>query len=179
MSGQEIYQLGDVFDKSDERDVEPDVIQVAGVPEEALDDELDKMRIKQYMDNRGLFLIHDWKSSNKEDQIADIVIRLHEHLDAPRRASLLEEGRISSVKYELGRNFSRTSITSYSSEDHFSLTVSAYHPMLCLAKVTFNDKSDPIYLSRYINFPTKRDFRESPWSAHSRLTGSPPHRPPH
>jgi hypothetical protein len=66
----------------------------AGAPEdttEAADEELDSLRVKEYGDNRGLFLVHDWRPSRKQGQVADITIRLQEHRDTSTRLSLLRQ----------------------------------------------------------------------------------------
>jgi hypothetical protein len=121
---------------------------------------LEDQRLGIYRSSRYLFLIHTWRPSSKQNQVADIVIRLEEHLDTPDRPSLLEEGKIESVTYELGRKFSVDPIEKTNAADNFRLEVSAYGPMLCLAEVTFNDGTEPIQLQRYIDFPTKEEMRE-------------------
>jgi hypothetical protein len=118
------------------------------------EDDLNMRRTGQLEANRGLSIVHSWKFSEKRDQVADIIIRLHEHLDTSTRPSLLREGKVESVRYELGRRFSDAPVTKTNKEENFALEVSAYRPMLCLAEVTFNDGHPPIYLSRYIDFPT-------------------------
>jgi hypothetical protein len=122
---------------------------------------LETQRKGIYESNRGLFLVHTWRPSSKQGQVADIVIRLEEHLDTPDRPSLLEEGRIESVTYELGRKFSVDPIVKTEAADNFRLEVSAYGPMLCLAEVAFNDGTAPIQLTRYIDFPTAEEMREA------------------
>jgi hypothetical protein len=67
--------------------------------------DLDGLRVKQLEDNRGLFLVHVWRPSEKRGQIADIIIRLQEHLDTSTRPSVLKQGKVESVRYELGRRF--------------------------------------------------------------------------
>jgi hypothetical protein len=118
------------------------------------EDDLNKRRTRQLEDNRGLSIVHSWKFSEKRDQVADIIIRLREHRDTSTRPSLLQEGKVESVRYELGRRFSDAPMTKTNKEEDFALEVSAYRPMLCLAEATFNDGHPPIYLSRYIDFPS-------------------------
>jgi hypothetical protein len=121
---------------------------------------LDSDRDYIYTQTRGLFLTHAWRSSSKPRQVADIVIRLEQHLDTPEREDLLEAGKIESVTYELGRKFSPDPIVQNDPTDNFKLEVSAYGPMLCLAEVSFNDDKNPIRLQRYIDFPTAEEMRE-------------------
>jgi hypothetical protein len=110
--------------------------------------------VKEIGANRGLFLGHTWKFSEKQGQVADIIIWLHQHRDTSTRQDLLAEGVVESVRYELGRRFLKEPVIKRNPEDGFRLEVSAYRPMLCLAEVTFNDGHPPIRLSRYIDFPT-------------------------
>jgi hypothetical protein len=123
---------------------------------------LDADRDAIYTNNRGLFLTHAWRPSTNPGQVADIVIRLAQHLDTPERENLLAVGKIDSVTYELGRKFSPDPIekTKNDATEDFRLEVSAYGPMLCLAEVSFNDDKDPIRLQRYIDFPTAEEMRE-------------------
>ena len=114
---------------------------------------LDALRVEEYERNCGLFLVHRWRSSEKQGQVADVIIRLKEHRDTSTRPSVLEEGKVESVRYELGRRFFEEPVLKHNSRDDFSLEVSAYHPVLCLAEVRFNDGHDPVRLSRYIDFP--------------------------
>jgi hypothetical protein len=85
--------------------------------------------------------------------VVDVIIRLAEHRDTSRRPSLLTEGKIESVRYEVGRRFFDKPITKRDKESRFALEVSAYRPMLCLAEISFNDGHPPVRLSRYIDFP--------------------------
>jgi hypothetical protein len=123
-------------------------------PGAAAEDPLSTDRLSEITRNRGLFLVHTWKFSEKQGQVADIIIRLHQHLDTSTRQNLLAEGVVESVEYELGRRFFKEPVIKRNPEDGFALEVSAYRPMLCLAEVTFNDDHPPLRLSRYIDFPT-------------------------
>ena len=116
--------------------------------------ELDALRVEEYEGNRGLFLSYLWRPSEKQGQVADIIIRLEEHRDTSTRPSLLSEGVVESVRYELGQRFFKEPPIKRNPEDGFALEVSAYRPMLCLAEVRFNDDHPPVHLSRYIDFPT-------------------------
>jgi hypothetical protein len=107
--------------------------------------DLEPKRIKKYQDNRGLFLIHSWRPSLAKGQVADIVIWLHQHGNGP-----LTQGVIEKVEYELGPKFFNGPILKTNREEQFRLEVSAYGPMLCLARIHFKDGSAPILLERYI-----------------------------
>jgi hypothetical protein len=149
MEGEHLYNATrDEFDG-----FRPDVTQhTSSQPEER--SELDALRIEKYERNRGLFLTHRWRPSEQRGQVADIIIRLLEHSDTSTRPSVLEEGKVESVKYELGRRFFEEPTVKRNRQDNFALEVSAYRPMLCLAEVRFNDDHPPVHLSRYIDFPT-------------------------
>jgi hypothetical protein len=117
--------------------------------------DLDALRVEEYDRNRGLFLVHSWRKPSKDEgQIADIIIRLQEHRDTSTRPSVLKEGKVESVRYELGLRFFEEPVLKRDHRDDFALEVSAYRPMLCVAEVRFNDGHDPDRLSRYIDFPT-------------------------
>jgi hypothetical protein len=122
---------------------------------------LEYQRKEIYESNRGSFLVHTWRPSSEQGQVADIVIRLAEHLDTRNRPSLLQEGEIKSVTYELGRKFSSDPFEKTNAADNFRLKVSAWGPMLCLAEVAFNDGTEPVRLTRYIDFPTEEEMREA------------------
>jgi hypothetical protein len=109
--------------------------------------ELEEERTGAYREQRGLFLIHYWRPSDKPNQVADIVIRLHQHNLGP-----LSEGEVESVEYQLGPKFSVRPVKISDPTDNFELEVSAYRPMLCLAIVTLIDGTT-LKLTRYIDFP--------------------------
>lgn len=111
--------------------------------------QLEDMRTKLYRDNEGLFLIHRWRPSAIEGQVADISISLAQHGVGP-----LSRGEIESVEYQLGARFSTQRLIVTDASTNFRLDVSAYAPMLCLAKVTFKGDRQPLYLQRYIDFET-------------------------
>jgi pYEATS domain-containing protein involved in immunity len=120
---------------------------------ESRSDALERRRTGEYRGNRGLFLGHYWWPSEIEGQVADVAIQLREHPDPEGSPPVLEGGKVESVSYQLGPKFSEQPITKRNSKDNFRLDVSAYGPMLCLAEMTFNDDTEPLYLSRYIDFP--------------------------
>lgn len=107
----------------------------------------EEKRKKRYAENRGLFLIHNWWPSRTPGQVADISISLWQHGEGP-----LTAGKIKNVEYHLGPLFFKQTVTKTTSNDNFELNVSAYGPMLCLAKVNFDDGTPPLELERYINF---------------------------
>jgi hypothetical protein len=117
------------------------------------DKPLEERRLAEYEANQGLFLGHYWRPSGREGQKVDIRIQLRAHPHPDGRPTPLEEGKVESVTYQLGPKFSEDAITKRNSADAFTLDVSAYGPVLCLAVVTFNDGTESLYLSRYIDFP--------------------------
>jgi hypothetical protein len=108
---------------------------------------LEDMRVRIYQDNEGLFLIHKWKPSTIPGQVADISIMLAQHREGP-----LTRQEVESVEYQLGPMFFVERVIKTDASDTFRLDVSAYAPMLCLAKVTFKTSRSPLYLTRYIDF---------------------------
>jgi hypothetical protein len=114
---------------------------------------LEDRRRKEYEDNRGLFLGHYWEPSDKEGQKADIRVQLLAHRHPDGRKTPLEEGVVERVTYQLGENFEEETVVKRNRKDNFALEFSLYSPVLCLAKVEFNDDTEPLYLSRYIDFP--------------------------
>lgn len=109
--------------------------------------EREQRRIKRYQDNRGLFLVHTWRPSHTPGRVVDIAITLSQHDKGP-----LSEGKVKSVEYHLGEKFFDYTVVKTNAKDNFRLDVSAYGPMLCLAKVNFDDNTPPLELERYINF---------------------------
>jgi hypothetical protein len=119
------------------------------VPEECGScDEIESKRIKKYEANRGLFLVHNWRPSTQKDQVADIALYLYQHRNGP-----LSNGSISSVEYFLGPMFSDKPFEKTNELQNFRLDISAYGPLLCIAKVNFSDNSPSILLERYVDFP--------------------------
>ncbi len=114
-------------------------------------DDFERRRIRRYEEQNGLFLIHEWRPSIQKGQVVDIVIWLHQHGLGP-----LKEGKVEKVEYQLGPKFFEHSITKSNTEEGFRLEVSAYAPMLCLAKAYIKGRKEPIELERYI------DFEQSP-----------------
>jgi len=116
---------------------------------EALSDaqDLEKWRISRYGKNEGVFLVHTWRPSRITGQVADIVIQLHQHGEGP-----LPRGEVEKVEYNLGPNFFRGPVIKTNRDENFRLEVSAYGPMLCVARVFCRNRHEPIELERYINF---------------------------
>jgi hypothetical protein len=112
-----------------------------------VDVEGERKRISIYEKNRGIFLIHAWQPSRKANQVADIAIMLYQHGDGP-----LSHKTVESVEYYLGPKFSNRPYIKTNVKSNFRLDISAYGPMLCLAKVNFKDGSQPVYLERYCDF---------------------------
>jgi hypothetical protein len=115
-------------------------------------EKLEDRRRKEYEDNRGLFLGHYWETSVKEGQKADIRVHLLAHRHPDGRKTPLEEGIVERVTYQLGEKFEEETVVKRNRKDNFALEFSLYSPVLCLAKVEFNDDTEPLYLSRYIDF---------------------------
>lgn len=109
--------------------------------------EREERRCSTYKMNRGLFLVHDWRPSQEPGQIADVVISLAQHGEGP-----LTQGTVKSVEYHLGPKFFKRTVVKTESGNNFRLEVSAYGPMLCLARVHFDDGSPSLDLQRYIDF---------------------------
>jgi hypothetical protein len=116
-------------------------------------EKLENRRTTEYEDNRGLFIGHYWEHSVKEGQKADVRVQLLAHRHPDGRKTPLEEGVVERVTYQLGENFEEETVVKRNREDNFALEFSLYSPVLCLAKVEFNDDTEPLYLSRYIDFP--------------------------
>lgn len=114
-------------------------------------DEYEERRVNRYQNQKGLFLIHAWRPSKTQGQIADIVIWLHQHGDGP-----LSQGAVEKVEYHIGPMFFDHVVTKYNKHEAFKLEVSAYGPMLCSARAFIRGEDEPIELERYI------DFEEAP-----------------
>ena len=113
----------------------------------------EKRRRDIYIKNDGLFLVHTWRPSNVSGQVADIVIHLTQHREGP-----LTIGSIKCVEYHLGPQFFKQTVVKTDPSDDFRLEVSAYAPMLCLARVHFDDGKPSLDLQRYIDFwPSSRE----------------------
>jgi hypothetical protein len=114
----------------------------------AIDEEdLETKRIKSYEGKKGLFLVHTWRPSFTQGQVADIVIWLQQHGKGP-----LSNGNVEKVEYQLGPKFFKRPRVKTNQSDSFRLEVSAYGPMLCLASVYIKGEQKPLLIERYINF---------------------------
>ena len=111
------------------------------------DVDLESERKTRYELQRGLFIIHSWRPSITSGQVADIVIWLHQHGEGP-----LSNGLIEKVEYQLGPKFFTCPLIKMNIEEQFRVEVSAYGPLLCLARVFIKDISEPIILERYLDF---------------------------
>lgn len=109
--------------------------------------EREETRVGIYQRNRGLFLVHRWQPSSAPGQVADIQIELRQHGEGP-----LTQGLVKCVEYHLGPRFANHTIVQNNRDENFRLELSAYGPFLCLARVLFDDRSDPVDLYRYIEF---------------------------
>jgi hypothetical protein len=129
--------------------ITPGIDEVPPGSAEAVPDsqDLEEWRISRYEQNSGLFLVHTWRPSRTEGQVADIVIQLHQHGDGP-----LTRDKVEKVEYNLGPKFFRAPVMKTNRNQNFRLEVSAYGPMLCVAKVFVLGRQKPIELERYINF---------------------------
>jgi hypothetical protein len=109
--------------------------------------DLELERRRRYELQKGLFIVHTWRPSTTLGQVADIVIWLHQHGQAP-----LSKGYVEKVEYQLGSKFFAAPVVKTNVNEQFKLEVSAYGPMLCLARVFLKETKEPIILERYINF---------------------------
>ncbi len=91
--------------------------------------------------------VHTWRPSEVPGQEADIAITLYQHGEGP-----LTQSKVQSVEYHLGPKFFRYPVIKTDPTDNFRLDVSAYAPMLCLARVHFGDGRPPLELERYCDF---------------------------
>jgi hypothetical protein len=107
---------------------------------------LETQRILEYQNNAGLFLVHIWRPSKLKGQVADIRISVYQHGQGS-----LTMNQIDYIEYELGRNFFKNPVIKRNEQDDYALDVSAYAPMLCIAKIVLKDKKTLI-LKRYIDF---------------------------
>lgn len=119
-------------------------------------EQLNVLRVARYQATRGLFLAHSWLPSETDGQVADVRLHLLQHGHGP-----LTDGTIKAVEYTLGPKFSAHSIVRNNPEDGFALDVSMWGPMLCLAKVYFDDSSMPILLDRYVDFDENAEVGSS------------------
>jgi len=59
---------------------------------------------------------------------------------------------VERVEYHLGPKFFTRPMVKRNAREKFKLDVSAYGPMLCLARVFIQGRPSPIDLERYIDF---------------------------
>jgi hypothetical protein len=127
------------------QDRKPNLANSPHVAESAND--FERRRIKKYEEQRGLFLIHEWRPSSESEQVADIVVWLYQHGKGP-----LTETKVDRVEYQLGPKFFATPVIKRNANESFKLEISAYGPVLCLAKVYLTAEREPIELERYLDF---------------------------
>jgi len=111
------------------------------------ENDLESLRVAKYQEQQGLFLVHTWRPSITPRQVADIIIWLHQHGNGP-----LLKGEVEKVEYEFGRKFFSEPQVKRNSKEFFRIEVSAYGPMLCLARVFLKGQKEPLILERYVNF---------------------------
>jgi hypothetical protein len=107
---------------------------------------LEEQRIHRYDQYQGVFLVHSWRPSAERGQMADVVLRLRQHGEGP-----LSRDEIDHVEYVLGPKFFAAPVVKNNRKDNFRLEVSAYYPMLCLARVHLVSGSTFV-LERYADF---------------------------
>jgi len=61
---------------------------------------------------------------------------------------------VKCVEYELGRRFFPEPVVKTDAADGFRLDLSAYAPVLCVARVQFTTDREPLDLYRYLDFPS-------------------------
>ena len=107
---------------------------------------MNQKRVQMYQSCQGLFLVHTSRASAEPGQVADVLVRLHQHNDGP-----LSKNEVREVEYYPGPRFSAHPLVVGDSDTDFALELSAYGPLLLTAKATLKDNST-IELSRYLNF---------------------------
>jgi len=107
----------------------------------------EERRVQRYRDQEGLFLVHAWRPSELPGQVADVIVWLHQHKAGP-----LTRGEVEKVEYHLGPMFFDEPVEKTNSAEHFRLEISAYYPVLCLARVYVRGCAQPIELERYLDF---------------------------
>ncbi len=117
-----------------------------GDPALSVAGDLEQVRVRRYEKYQGIFLVHSWRPSRQRGQVADIVLRLRQHGDGP-----LKTGLVDRVEYVLGPKFFQGPVVKRNREDDFRLEVSAYSPMLCIARV-FLANGSSFDLERYADF---------------------------
>jgi len=109
-------------------------------------EDLEAARVRRYEKYQGVFLVHSWRPSRQPAQVADIVLQLQQHGDGPLKAGLVDR-----VEYGLGPKFFQRPYVKTNFEESFRLEVSAYGPLLCIARVWLKDGTS-FDLERYLDF---------------------------
>jgi hypothetical protein len=115
-------------------------------------DDLEQIRVGRYEKYQGVFLVHSWRPSRQPRQAADIVFVLQQHGDGPLKA-----GCVDRVEYSLGPKFFPGTVVKKNQEEGYRLEVSAYAPMLCVARVHLTDGTT-FELERYADFAWDVEF---------------------
>jgi hypothetical protein len=122
--------------------------------------ELNDARVERYEHNLGLFVVHTWRPSRREGQVADVTIWLWKHPDGR-----LTPGEVRAVEYILGPKFTDHSRVITDARNAFAIEESMWAPMLCLAKVYLAGNREPLLLERYINFEGAEPRDVTNWRA--------------
>jgi len=94
--------------------------------------------------SREIMLVHRLYRSREDGQLYDLIIYVIPHKDASLAG-------VSKVEYFLGRYWGNKIFPSSDRSRGFAIATAAYGPMLCTAKLFFNDGESAI-LHRYIDF---------------------------
>lgn len=115
-------------------------------PKLSTGEDLERVRVRRYEKYHGVFLVHTWRPSKEKGQVADVLLRLQQHREGP-----LSAGLVKRVEYALGPNFFQAPVVKENGSESFRLEVSAYGPMLCVARVQLVDGSC-FEVERYVDF---------------------------
>jgi uncharacterized protein YhhL (DUF1145 family) len=114
----------------------------------ALMPEQERERLQHVARCRGLFLVHGWRRSARPGQLADVVLRVVQDLNAPTAP-------VTAVEYCLGTTVSSAPVVKTNARDDYRLEVALQRPTLATARVTFSDGSPAVTLERYVDFETE------------------------
>lgn len=104
----------------------------------------EKERASLYAQSRGVMLVHRLQRSKSESHLYDILIYVIPHKSCSLAA-------VTQIEYFFGHYWGNKVYPSNDRSRGFPIVTSAYGPLLCTAKVYFNDGSTTT-LSRYIDF---------------------------
>lgn len=97
----------------------------------------------EYINTRGVMLVHRLQRSTNDGQLYDVLIYV-----IPHKSSL---AGVVTVEYFFGSYWGNKIYPSIDRSRGFPVVTSAYGPFLCTAKIIFND-GDSTFVSRYIDF---------------------------